>query len=71
MLNLLGKGNVFRESYELVSGQGFYKCSNLRSLDESLQRVRQNRECSQALGTFVFVSDIRRVACPIFTMLMD
>jgi hypothetical protein len=54
-----------------MSGQSFYKCSDLRSLDESLQRVRQNLESSQTLGTCVFVSDIRRVACPIFTMLMD
>jgi hypothetical protein len=48
------EGNVLRESHEVVSGQCF--ASALLSLDESLQRVRENWESSQALSTFISVS---------------
>jgi hypothetical protein len=47
------EGNVLRESHEVLSGQSF---ALLRSLDESLQRVRENWESSQALSTFISVS---------------
>jgi hypothetical protein len=48
-------GNVLRASHEVLGDQNF-AFALLRSLEESLQRIRENWESSQAVSTFISVS---------------
>ncbi|KIW67539.1 hypothetical protein PV04_06783 [Phialophora macrospora] len=48
-------GNILRAGHEVVGDEKFANAL-LRSLDESLQRVRENWESSQAVSTFISVT---------------
>ncbi|RMZ91442.1 hypothetical protein DV736_g1343, partial [Chaetothyriales sp. CBS 134916] len=48
-------GNILRAGHEVLSDHNF-AIVLLKSLDESLQRVRENWESSQAVSTFISVS---------------
>ena len=47
-----GNGSVLRAGHEIVDDENF-ACSLLETLNEALQRVKENWESSQALSTFI------------------